>query len=99
MKFEDHQKLEHNIWNYVKFIVFIKNRTLKDCNGMEMHLQGKILSKDISFFPLNKSLSLGSQGSNKDSVVIQHKIQKIQTKLKKLREYLSKIQEKTNKLA
>ena len=42
IRFKKHTSLEHNIWDYVNFLIFMKNKTLKDCNGIELELLNKI---------------------------------------------------------
>lgn len=34
ISFKYHINYEHNIWDYVNFLVFMKSLTIKDCNGI-----------------------------------------------------------------
>lgn len=49
--FSKHIEKEHNIWNYANFIIYMKNKTEKDCNGIESKIFKKIKSGDISWIP------------------------------------------------
>ena len=58
--FEKHTAVEHNIWDYVNFLIFMRHKTEKDCNGIEDELYHKIKSGDSSWFPQERSMSLGN---------------------------------------
>ena len=49
--FSRHTSKEHNIWNYANFVVYINNKTEKDCNGLESKIFKKIQKGDISWVP------------------------------------------------
>lgn len=57
--FEKHRNNEHNLWNYIKFIIFMEDKSKKDCNGVESELLEKIKKGDFSWIPLHRSQSLG----------------------------------------
>lgn len=57
--FEKHVSSEHNIWDYVNFFIFMRQKTEKDCNGIEDEMLQKIKIGDQSWFPQGRSLSLG----------------------------------------
>jgi len=50
-KFATHLQKEHNMWNYVNYIIYMKNKTEKDCNGIEAKIYKKIKEGDISWMP------------------------------------------------
>ena len=52
--FAKHVQKEHNIWNYANFIIYMKNKTEKDCNGIESKIFKKIKSGDLSWIPFAK---------------------------------------------
>ena len=55
--FKKHLLKEHNIWNYANFIMYINNKTEKDCNGLESKIFKKIQSRDHSWIPFNEQNS------------------------------------------
>ena len=52
--FNTHVHKEHNVWNYANFIIYMKNKTEKDCNGIEAKIFKKIKSGDLSWVPYAK---------------------------------------------
>lgn len=58
INFEKHRNEEHSIWKYVDFLVFMGQKTKKDCNGVEDVIYNKIHSNKIDWFPRGKSYSL-----------------------------------------
>ena len=62
--FEKHIKQEHNLWSYVNFLVFMSEKTEKDCNGVEDELYHKIKKGDTSWFPIDRSISYGRKHFN-----------------------------------
>jgi hypothetical protein len=56
--FKPHIKLEHNMWNYLYFIIYIWEQDKDDDDGLEQFVRRSIVSKDISWFPTNRALSL-----------------------------------------
>ena len=59
ISFQKHIKKEHNIWNYVNFLVYMRGKTLKDCNGVQGEIYQKIIENNLDWFPIGRSLSLG----------------------------------------
>lgn len=58
--FEKHYNTEHNIWNYVNFLVYMKEKTEKDCNGIETELFRQISESKLNWMPVGRSISLGT---------------------------------------
>lgn len=56
--FERHIKTDHNMWNYLYFIIYLWEQDKDDDDGLELFVRGCIDAKDISWFPINKSVSL-----------------------------------------
>ena len=46
-----HYTLEHNVYSYLAFIVYIRNKKPNDCNGIEKHVKKMIDENQINFFP------------------------------------------------
>lgn len=57
--FEKHRKFEHNIWDYVSFLIIMDEKTEKDCNGIEGELFSKIKNGDYSWIPIRRSKKIG----------------------------------------
>mmetsp|Transcript_1137 Transcript_1137/g.2746 ORF Transcript_1137/g.2746 Transcript_1137/m.2746 type:complete len:3258 (-) Transcript_1137:2504-12277(-) len=57
LSWKNHIYLEHNLYSYLAFIIYIRNKKTEDCTGAEKHVQERILLNDVSFIP-RTSLSI-----------------------------------------
>jgi hypothetical protein len=57
LSWRNHIYLEHNLYSYLAFIVYIRNKKLENCTGAEKHAKLRILVNDVSFIP-RTSISL-----------------------------------------
>ncbi|KAI8089424.1 uncharacterized protein BX664DRAFT_134002 [Halteromyces radiatus] len=62
--FEDHVKNEHNIWQYLFFLVHLKYKDKTEYTGPESYVAGCLKDANYSFFPINRALSLRHSESN-----------------------------------
>lgn len=46
-----HIQIEHCIWSYLAYIIYIKKKPIAECDGIEKYVKGKLQQNDISFFP------------------------------------------------
>lgn len=53
-----HIKKEHNLWQYVFFIIHLNTKDDTDYNGTESFIADKLNADDISWFPFNKAICL-----------------------------------------
>ena len=65
--FSTHINKEHNLWNYVSYMIFVKLSNLHDLNSINSYAREKIDNKDISWLPSCKDFL----NSNKDNKVEQ----------------------------
>ena len=56
--FEHHVKAEHNMWNYVFFMHFLKMKPRDELNGAEDYCLSRIEDNDYSFFPMGRASTL-----------------------------------------
>jgi len=56
--FVHHIKKEHNLWQYVFFIIHLQTKDETDYNGTESFIADKLNQEDISWFPFNKAICL-----------------------------------------
>lgn len=52
--FNYHVKAEHNMWNYIFYISFLKDKNKSEYLGFETYVAEKLDSDDINWFPLHK---------------------------------------------
>jgi inositol 1,4,5-triphosphate receptor type 1 len=57
-EFDDHIEHQHNIWNYVYFLNYLKHKPLKDLTMAEMEAWDSTKKKLHDWLPLKKSLFL-----------------------------------------
>lgn len=54
-----HISYEHNLWNYIFYILYLKHKEKTEYSGIESYVASNLDNNDISWLPLNKALSLG----------------------------------------
>jgi hypothetical protein len=58
-EFQRHYKTDHNLWNYLYFIIYIWQQDKDDDDGLEQFIRRAIENGDISWIPIKKMLSIG----------------------------------------
>ncbi|XP_038164932.1 inositol 1,4,5-trisphosphate receptor type 3-like [Cyprinodon tularosa] len=58
VSFEEHIKMEHNIWNYLYFIVLVREKNHTDYTGPESYVAHMIKEKNLEWFPRMQAMSL-----------------------------------------
>lgn len=56
--FEKHIKMEHNMWEYLFFLVYINEKDPNNYSGPESYVRGKLDNEDVSWFPVGKAIAL-----------------------------------------
>ena len=56
--FEKHVRVEHNVWNYLYFIVYLKDKNILQYNGTETYISEKLENDDLSWFPIQRAMCL-----------------------------------------
>ena len=42
---------EHNLYNYLYYIIYIKNKSFEECDALEKYVKECILNDKTDFFP------------------------------------------------
>ncbi|XP_076859966.1 inositol 1,4,5-trisphosphate-gated calcium channel ITPR3 [Brachyhypopomus gauderio] len=58
VSFEEHINMEHNIWNYLYFIVLVREKNKTDYTGPESYVAHMIKNKNLDWFPRMQAMSL-----------------------------------------
>lgn len=66
--FKTHIKFDHNMWNYMYFIMFLWQQDKDDDDGLELYIRQCIAKKDISWFPIGKAIRLNQTTSKDDDI-------------------------------
>lgn len=56
--FVHHIKYEHNMWNYLFFIIYLWEQDKDDDDGLEQYVRRSIEANDIHWIPTNKAMGL-----------------------------------------
>ncbi|EGR30673.1 MIR domain protein [Ichthyophthirius multifiliis] len=64
--FVEHIKLNHYMWNYIKFIAYIQWKQPTEYTGIESYIFEKWQNNDLSWFPLNKARELDDKRYEED---------------------------------
>nr|XP_051710785.1 inositol 1,4,5-trisphosphate receptor type 3 isoform X1 [Oryctolagus cuniculus] len=77
VSFEEHIKLEHNMWNYLYFIVLVRVKNKTDYTGPESYVAQMIKNKNLDWFPRMRAMSLVSnegEGEQNEIRILQDKL-------------------------
>eukprot|EP00002_Diphylleia_rotans_P013743 TRINITY_DN2677_c0_g2_i11.p1 TRINITY_DN2677_c0_g2~~TRINITY_DN2677_c0_g2_i11.p1 ORF type:complete len:2385 (+),score=429.24 TRINITY_DN2677_c0_g2_i11:3447-10601(+) len=55
---EKHIRKEHNMWHYLFFIVYLKQKLITEHTGQESYVADLLRKNDISWMPISRSLAL-----------------------------------------
>eukprot|EP01062_Namystynia_karyoxenos_P061894 TRINITY_DN5461_c0_g1_i1.p1 TRINITY_DN5461_c0_g1~~TRINITY_DN5461_c0_g1_i1.p1 ORF type:complete len:566 (+),score=182.39 TRINITY_DN5461_c0_g1_i1:354-2051(+) len=58
MGFQHHISDDHNLWNYVFFLHYLRMKDQSEYTGQESYVADSVRRMDLSFFPLNKAMVL-----------------------------------------
>lgn len=53
--FDYHLEYEHDIWKYVNFMIYLKNKNLRSMTSIENKIFQKIHSKSSEWFPTKRT--------------------------------------------
>jgi hypothetical protein len=87
--FEKHIKEDHNVWQYLYFMVHLQEKDSTEYNGTESYCAALIDTEDISWVPLHRAICLKSLEQKKDqekeaSEEIKAKIQELESQVREL---------------
>ncbi|CAF0775305.1 unnamed protein product [Brachionus calyciflorus] len=58
ISFDDHIKFEHNMWNYLYFMILLKIKDKTEFTGQESYIYDCIQRKNLDWFPRLRAMSL-----------------------------------------
>ncbi|XP_077151617.1 inositol 1,4,5-trisphosphate-gated calcium channel ITPR3 isoform X2 [Ranitomeya variabilis] len=94
VSFEEHIKEEHNIWNYLYFIVLVRVKNKTDYTGPESYVAQMIKSKNLDWFPRMRAMSLVSNEGEGE----QNEIRSLQDKLNSTMRLVTHLTSQLNEL-
>jgi hypothetical protein len=69
--FKIHITADHNMWNYLAFIIYVWEQDKDDDDGLEQYVRRCLESNDISWFPMNRALRLTITNKAEDELRLQ----------------------------
>ena len=66
--FKTHIRFDHNMWNYLFFIVYIWEQDKDDDDGLEQFVRRSLDANDLSWFPMNRAMRLTSTVSPEEEL-------------------------------
>ncbi|NXX74600.1 ITPR3 protein, partial [Urocolius indicus] len=94
VSFEEHIKYEHNMWNYLYFIVLVRVKNKTDYTGPESYVAQMIKNKNLEWFPRMRAMSLVSNEGEGE----QNEIRNLQDKLNTTMKLVSHLTSQLNEL-
>ncbi|ORZ24144.1 hypothetical protein BCR42DRAFT_402338 [Absidia repens] len=92
--FEDHVKNDHNIWQYLFFLVHLKYKDKTEFTGPESYVAGCLKDANYGFFPINRALCLHQNESNDTE-----RLEKLEEMTHTLMDKLAKMEEQLDKIS
>jgi hypothetical protein len=76
--FENHIENEHNMWSYLKFMVFLKEQDQDDDDGLEQYVRQCMDDNNLEWFPVQTALKLEHlKEENANVLSLVHKMQQV----------------------
>ncbi|KAJ8259811.1 hypothetical protein GJAV_G00173720 [Gymnothorax javanicus] len=80
--FEEHIKVEHNMWHYLFFIVLVKVKDSTEFTGPESYVAQMIREHNLDWFPRMRAMSLVSMDGEGEQNEIRSLQEKLETTMK-----------------
>ncbi|RNA42187.1 inositol 1-4-5-trisphosphate receptor isoform X1 [Brachionus plicatilis] len=96
ISFEDHIKLEHNMWNYLYFLILLKVKDKTEFTGQESFVYQCIKDKSLEWFPRMRAMSLDKlDRSDEENEInfLKNKLEETNSMMSSLNKQLEEIKE------
>merc|ERR1711939_508763 len=102
--FANHIATDHDKWNYMKYIVHLKEKDPNAYNGLEHHVVKCINNQDNGWFPVNRALCLMKNGDTmpnddvetRERREILQRLREVQEELNEMRSNMTHLSAKVN---
>ena len=80
--FEIHNSEDHEVWNYVYFLIHLQIKDKSDMNGVETYIKDKFENQETSWFPLHRCLRIiKEQGKKTQDTSETNKVSELEKEL------------------
>ena len=80
--YEHHVTVDHNIWNYLFYIYYIKKENPTEFTGVDSYVYEMLRKEDIFWFPIGKSLAINQMAEQ--SITSQEKFSNLFSRIRGL---------------
>uniref|UniRef100_A0A5K4FB58 Inositol 1,4,5-trisphosphate receptor n=1 Tax=Schistosoma mansoni TaxID=6183 RepID=A0A5K4FB58_SCHMA len=56
--FDDHVNVDHNVWHYIYFIIYLKTKLTDDLTGLEIYIDKLIKKNEFKWIPRRRAMTL-----------------------------------------
>lgn len=88
--FEEHRLHEHNLWDYVYYLIYLKSKDPLEYSGLEYYVNEKFAHRNTNWFPIQRTKYLGD--GKKDEGDLNAAVQECEEEVRQLNFYVSAIQ-------
>eukprot|EP00501_MAST-03F_sp_TOSAG23-6_P000398 GSMAST32.ASY1.ANO1.410.1 assembled CDS len=92
INFTQHIKEQHNMWDYLKYMIHIKTKDNSEYNGVEQFVSECITENRIDWFPVNGSMALDTEEGDAELMAnvqrMSQCVELVSTELKEIRNSL-----------
>ena len=95
MPFSKHTEIDHNEWNYIFFLAYLKRKDETEYTGLESYVRAQIDRGEINWIPNRRAMAISPESNSEEaeSVVT---INLISERLKQLENQVIEIKMKQN---
>lgn len=58
LSFSFHQKFEHDVWNYIYYIIYLRNKNSTEFSGVEYYIFLKYKKNSLDWLPISRARSI-----------------------------------------
>lgn len=97
--FVKHIDQDHNLWNYIYYIVLLKNKDPTDYTGIESYVSLYFERGQINWVPRQQALLLKEAGEGEEIGEAEKEVQELRKEIKVYNEQMSNIHDRLEKLS
>ncbi|VDO72955.1 unnamed protein product [Schistosoma mattheei] len=56
--FDEHVEVDHNVWNYIYFIIYLRTKLTDDLTGLEIYIDKLIKENEFKWIPRRRAMTL-----------------------------------------
>ncbi|CAH8561358.1 unnamed protein product [Heterobilharzia americana] len=56
--FDEHVEVDHNVWHYIYFIIYLKTKSVNDLTGPEIYINKLIKKREFKWIPRRRAMTL-----------------------------------------